>query len=175
MAHRVVRLGKINLVVGDLDESLAFWTSVFQARPLRRRGGGTIGKVAGDRGDFFGASIELGGFVVDLAQPDDPDGVLAGVLATRGEGFLSLCLEVEDFWDSADWFAEHGLDVVNRVTMMGNKIGFIPAEQCHGVLVEIIERPAWWTREDSALDGAALAQVQALIADGQNVLRPLLR
>ncbi len=31
MAHRMVRLGKINFVVADLDESVGFWRDIFGA------------------------------------------------------------------------------------------------------------------------------------------------
>jgi hypothetical protein len=101
--------------------------------------------------------------------------MLGAILAQRGEGFLSICLEVEDFWGSVDWFEDHGLDVVNRVEMMGNKVGFIPPEQCHGILVEIIERPWWWTWDDAELTNEALHEIARLVQAGEGFPRPLER
>ena len=175
MAHRITRLGKINFVVEDLDASVAFWRDVFGARELRRRGNTTIGKTGENEAEFGGANIELGGLVVDLAQPNNPEGMLGAILASKGEGFLSLCLEVEDFWDSVDWFEAHGLTLVNTVEMMDNKVGFIPPDQCHGILVEIIQRPWWWTWEDSQLTNEALTEIGRLAQAGKGYPQPLER
>lgn len=175
MAHRITKLGKINFVVADLDESVGFWRDIFGAKELRRRGNTTIGRTGDDTAEFGGANIDLGGLVVDLAQPNTKSGVLGEILAQRGEGFLSICLEVEDFWDSVDWFAEHGLTVTNMVQMMDNRVGFIPPDQCHGILVEIIQRPWWWTWDDAELTNDALHEIAGLIQDGQGYPQPLER
>ncbi len=175
MAHRIIRLGKINFVVADLDESVAFWRDVFGATELRRRGNTTIGRTGDDAAEFGGANIELGGLVIDLAQPNTTDGMLGAILATKGEGFLSICLEVENFWDSVDWFEAHGLTVVNTVEMMDNQVGFIPPEQCHGILVELIQRPLWWTWDDSQLTNDALTEIARLAQAGKGFPQPLVR
>lgn len=175
MAHRITKLGKINLVVADLDESVGFWCDVFGAKQLRRRGNTTIGRTGEDQAEFGGANIDLGGLVIDLAQPNGGQGVLGAILAERGEGFLSLCLEVEDFWDSVDWFATHGLTVTNTVQMMDNKVGFIPPDRCHGILVEIIQRPSWWTWDDRELTNEALHEVARLVQAGHGFPQPLAR
>ncbi len=175
MAHRITKLGKVNFVVADLDESIGFWRDVFGAKELRRRGNTTIGKTGEGEAEFGGANIELGGFVIDLAQPNTTDGLLGKMLAEKGEGFLSICLEVEDFWDSVDWFETHGLTLVNTVEMMDNKVGFIPPEQCHGILVEIIERPWWWTWDDAELTSDALQEIAGLVQDGKSYPRRLER
>jgi catechol 2,3-dioxygenase-like lactoylglutathione lyase family enzyme len=173
VAHRITRLGKINFVVADLDESISFWRDIFGAKELRRRGNTTIGKTGENQAEFGGANIDLGGLVVDLAQPNTEHGALGQILATRGEGFLSICLEVEDFWDSVDWFESHGLPVGNMVEMMDNKVGFISPEKCHGILVEIIQRPWWWTWDDSELTNDALQEIGQLVQDGKGYPQPL--
>lgn len=175
MAHRITKLGKINFVVADLDESIGFWRDIFGAKELRRRGNTTIGKTGDGEADFGGANIDLGGLVVDLAQPNNAGGLLGSMLTEKGEGFLSICLEVEDFWDSVDWFESHGLTVTNTVEMMDNRVGFIPSEQCHGIVVEIIQRPWWWTWDDAQLTNDALVEVARLVQDGKGFPQPLVR
>jgi methylmalonyl-CoA/ethylmalonyl-CoA epimerase len=175
MAHRITKLGKINFAVADLDESVAFWRDVFGARELRRRGNVNVGRTGDDTAEFAGANIELGGLVIDLAQPNDADGMLGRIFAERGEGFLSMCIEVEDFWDSADWFSAHGLSLAYTVQMMDNKVGFYPPEECHGVLVEMIERPWWWTWDDAEFTNDALLEVARLAQEGKGYPQPLER
>lgn len=64
MAHRITKLGKINFVVADLDESVGSWRDMFGAKELRRRGNTTIGRTGEDQAEFGGANIDLGGLVI---------------------------------------------------------------------------------------------------------------
>lgn len=173
MAHRILRMGKINFVVADLDRALDFFEATFQGERLRRRGDFTAGKRDDGGSDFAGANVRLGGMVVDLVTPNVAESPLGRRLAAKGEGFVSVCFEVESFEDSVAFFASRGLDVVHRIEIMDNKIGFIPPEQCHGVMVEIIERPSWWTWRDEDLTADGLARIQELLAQGKGRPTPI--
>lgn len=59
--------------------------------------------------------------------------------------------------------------------MMGNKVGFLPPARCHGILVELIERPGRWTWDDAELTAEAKAEIARLKADGRDKPRPLAR
>ena len=167
MAHRILRMGKLNVGVADLDRALDFFEDAFQAERLRRRGDFTAGRRADGTSAFSGANMRLGGMVVDFVSPNTPESPLGRLLASRGEGLLSICFEVEHFGDSVAFFEARGLQVVDKIEIMDNKIGFIRPEQCHGVMVEIIERPSWWTWRDEDLTPEAMVRIQELIAQGK--------
>jgi methylmalonyl-CoA/ethylmalonyl-CoA epimerase len=133
VAHRIIELAKVNLRVLDLDSTVERFSDLLGAEPLQDRGSDTIGA-------FNGATMRLGGAVLDVVSPNDPDGELAKNLARRGEGIDSIAYVVENLEDTAAYLHERGVELVNRQDYHGAKIGFIHPKVNSGVMIELIER-----------------------------------
>ncbi|MDA0366101.1 MAG: VOC family protein [Chloroflexi bacterium] len=133
MAHRILGLAKVNLRVRDLQGTIDRYGDLLGAEPQRDRGSDTIGA-------FNGATMQLGGVVLDVVAPNDPNGALAASIERRGEGIDSIAYFVENLEDTAAHLSERGVELVNRAEYHGSKIGFIHPKQASGVLIELIER-----------------------------------
>ena len=133
MSHQIIELAKVNLRVIDLDSTVERFGDLLGAESRQDRGSDTIGA-------FNGATMRLGGTVLDVVSPNDPDGELAKNLARRGEGIDSIAYIVENPKDRAAYLHERGAELVNRQEYHGAKIGFIHPKVNSGVMIELIER-----------------------------------
>lgn len=133
MAHRILGLAKVNMRVLDLHGTIDRFGDLLGAEPAHDRGSDTIG-------DFDGATMRLGGIVLDVVAPNKPDGALAKSIERRGEGIDSLAFLVENLDDTAAHLSERGVELINRTDYHGAKIGFIHPKQASGMLIELIER-----------------------------------
>ncbi len=133
MAHRIIELAKVNLRVLDLDSTVERLGDLLGAEPVRDRGSDTIGA-------FNGATVRLGGAVLDVVSPNDPSGELAKNIERRGEGIDSIAYVVENLADTAAHLRERGVELVNQHEYHGAKIGFIHPKLNSGVMIELIER-----------------------------------
>lgn len=133
MGHRVKQFVKVNVRVKDLQDAIGFFEGTFGAKLIKNRGSDTIG-------DFDGATVDLGGVVLDLVAPNKPDGALARSIEKRGEGLDSLVYQVDNLEDTAAALKSRGIPLINRHEYHGHKIGFIHPRDAHGILIELIER-----------------------------------
>jgi methylmalonyl-CoA/ethylmalonyl-CoA epimerase len=125
------RIHHVALVVRDLDAALGLYRDVLGlpvslVLPIERDGV-TI------------AFLPVGESSIELVQPTDPDTGVARFLASRGEGFHHVCLEVTDL-----------------AATLG-PVAFLHPRSCHGVLVELIEAPGGQAWEELGLGEAAPA------------------
>ena len=104
--------------------------------------GGTLIHNRGDAtiGDFDGATLDLGGAVIDFVAPNTPDGQLAKASEKRGQGLDSIAFEVENLEDTAAALKQKGIALINRHEIRGNKVGFVHPKDAFGMLIELIER-----------------------------------
>ena len=133
MARRIIELAKINLRVLDLDGTIERFSDLLGAEPGRNRGSDTIGA-------FNGATVRLGGAMLDVVSPNDPDGELAKNIERRGEGIDSIAYVVENLDDTAAHLAARGVELINRHEYHGAKVAFIHPKINSGVMIELIER-----------------------------------
>ena len=73
---------------------------------------------------------------------------MARFLATKGEGFHHVCLEVADLAESLTRLAIDGVELIDTAPRRGAEgpVAFLHPRSCGGVLVELIEAPggpAW--------------------------------
>lgn len=125
-------LMKVNVRVRSMKKAMEFLQNVLGAEPMHDRGSDTIG-------DFNGATVKLGNLVLDVMAPNDPEGALARSIDKRGEGLDSICLQVKSFDDVEKSLAEHGIELVNKHVLHGNKVGFIHPRDALGMVIELIE------------------------------------
>jgi methylmalonyl-CoA/ethylmalonyl-CoA epimerase len=94
------------------------------------------------------AFLGIGESKVELVQPTDPTTGVARFLESKGEGFHHVCFEAPDLDATLDDLAGLGVELIDRQARKGAEgpVAFLHPRSCHGVLVELIERPggpAW--------------------------------
>lgn len=94
------------------------------------------------------AFLPVGESNIELVEPTDPATGVARFLASRGEGFHHLCLEVDDVAAELDRLRADGVELIDQAPRRGAEgpVAFIHPRSCNGVLIELIEAvggPAW--------------------------------
>jgi len=94
------------------------------------------------------AFLGVGESKIELVEPTDDTTGVARFLASRGEGFHHVCLEVADVDAELLRLAAAGVELIDTAARRGAEgpVAFIHPRSCHGVLVELIEAPggpAW--------------------------------
>ena len=134
------RVHHVALVVGSIDDSLGLWRD---ALGLQLE---TVMEIESDRVRI--AFLGVGESKVELVEPTDDTTGVARFLATKGEGFHHVCLEVADLAHALQALAADGIELIDAAPRRGAEgpVAFLHPRSCHGVLVELIEAPggrAW--------------------------------
>ena len=134
------RVHHVAVVVRDLEAALGFYRDLL-ALELE-----LVLPIETDRVNI--AFLGVGESKIELVQPTDDSTGVARFLATRGEGFHHVCLEVGDVDAELSRLAAAGVELIDTQARRGAEgpVAFIHPRSCHGVLVELIEAaggPAW--------------------------------
>jgi methylmalonyl-CoA/ethylmalonyl-CoA epimerase len=131
-----VELGRIHHVavaVQDLDEALATYERLFDARVEAR------GRME-DQG-VEAAYLRVGGGRVELVTPLADDTPVGRFLAKRGPGMHHMAFEVEDVSSAIGDLAARGAEVIDEVPregLGGHRVAFVHPDSWHGVLTEVV-------------------------------------
>jgi methylmalonyl-CoA epimerase len=136
------RVHHVAVVVRDLEAALAFY---------RERLGMPVELVLPIASDGVTiAFLPVGESKIELVMPTDESTGVARFLASRGEGFHHVCLEVADIAVELGRLAEQGVELIDQTARRGAEgpVAFVHPRSCHGVLVELIEAPGGpaWSR-----------------------------
>jgi methylmalonyl-CoA/ethylmalonyl-CoA epimerase len=88
------------------------------------------------------AFFSTGNTKVELLESTDPDGVIAGFIAKKGEGMHHIAFEVPDIRVEMERLANEGFQILNPEPKMGadNKlVCFLHPKSTNGVLVELCQ------------------------------------
>jgi methylmalonyl-CoA epimerase len=137
------RIGKIHhvaLVVTSIDASLGLWR---EALGLELE---TVMDIPDDRVQI--AFLGVGESKIELVEPTDDTTGVARFLASKGEGFHHVCLEVANLAETLLRLEIDGIELIDSAPRRGAEgpVAFLHPRSCHGVLVELIEAPggpAW--------------------------------
>jgi methylmalonyl-CoA epimerase len=134
------RVHHVALVVGSVDDSLGLWRD---ALGLELE---TVMDIGSDHVRI--AFLGVGASKVELVEPTDDSTGVARFLASKGEGFHHVCLEVPDLAVALDVLGADGIELIDTAPRRGAEgpVAFLHPRSCHGVLVELIEAPggpAW--------------------------------
>ena len=134
----VKSLDHIVFIVKSLEEAGADWEAALGLtveQRLEPEGLGVLGLTPVGEPDAGSAFIEL-------AQPAGSEGRVAELLAERGEGMLSISIEVDDIDAAVAELKSKGVEVAAAVAgpLPETRIARIPADAAHGVPVQLIER-----------------------------------
>lgn len=134
------RVHHVAVVVRDLEAAIAFYRDTLRL-PLE-----LILPIEAD--GVIIAFLTAGESKIELVQPTDESTGVARFLASRGEGFHHVCLEVPDLRAELERLAAAGAQLIDTSPRRGAEgpVAFIHPSSGHGVLVELIEAPggpAW--------------------------------
>ena len=140
IAGRPTRVHHVAVVVRDMDAALATYRDQLRL-PLD-----VLLPIESDGVRI--AFLPVGESSIELVEPTDESTGVARFLASRGEGFHHVCLEVDDVAAELDRLASNGIELIDKAPRRGAEgpVAFIHPRSCHGVLVELIEAaggPAW--------------------------------
>ena len=134
------RIHHVATVVKDIDAAVRFHADVL-GLPLEQ-----IADVPSQEVRI--AFLTAGDSKIELVAPTNSTSGVARFLASKGEGFHHLCLEVTDIDAELQRLASAGVQLINSVAVEGveGPVAFLHPKSCHGILVELIEAPggpAW--------------------------------
>jgi methylmalonyl-CoA epimerase len=138
------RIGKVHhvaLIVSSIEASLELW------RDALGLGLETVMDIPDDRVRI--AFLGVGESKIELVEPTDDTTGVARFLASKGEGFHHVCLEVPNLAEALLRLEIDGIELIDSAPRRGAEgpVAFLHPRSCHGVLVELIEAPGGpsWT------------------------------
>jgi methylmalonyl-CoA/ethylmalonyl-CoA epimerase len=133
--HRIGRIHHVAVVVRDLPASLGFYREILGLEL------DVVQEMAHDRVRI--AFLPIGESKLELVEPLDTTTGVARFLASKGEGFHHVCLEVADLAASLTRLAIDGIELIDSAPRKGAEgpVAFLHPRSCGGVLVELIEAP----------------------------------
>ena len=143
LPHHIRSVGRVHhvaVVVGSLDAALGFYRDTLGLAP------GPVVPIPSDRVRI--AFLPVGEVKIELVEPTDDSTGVARFLASRGEGFHHICLEVPDISSALTRLGLDAVELIDTAPRPGAEgpVAFLHPRSCHGVLVELIEAPggpAW--------------------------------
>lgn len=123
----------LGVAVSDLDEAIAMYERLFDARLERRDSLGEQGVMA--------ASLLIGDSRLELVAPTGEDTHVGRFLAKRGPGMHHVALETDDVHEAIEELAAAGaqlIDEVPRRGLFGLEVAFVHPSSVHGVLTEVV-------------------------------------
>jgi methylmalonyl-CoA/ethylmalonyl-CoA epimerase len=133
------KISHIGVLVHDADAATARWTESFGFKKFEDR---TI-EVEGIRSVFISVGGTWDEMVIEIMEPLDKSNMnnaLSRRLATAGEGFYHLCLDVEDVEGSGQELAARGMTVMTRdpIDPAASSRWLVHPRDANGVMVEAL-------------------------------------
>lgn len=129
-----MRLDHVGVVVGDLDDAVAMYTTTFGMRVTHRASNEKLGITA--------AFLDMGNGEIELIAPTRDDSMVSKFLAERGPGLHHVAYAVPDIRKALADARAGGLELVDeepRIGLHGLPIAFIHPRSVGGVLTEYVE------------------------------------
>ncbi|MGH2747363.1 MAG: methylmalonyl-CoA epimerase [Actinomycetota bacterium] len=131
------RLEHVALAVADLDAALSHYREVWGLEVSER-------ERVEDQG-VEEAMLPLGESHIQLLAPTGPDTTVGKFIARRGEGLHHIAYEVDDLDAVLAELKAKGVRLIDEAPRRGGRddmIAFVHPGGNHGLLVELIQRPA---------------------------------
>ena len=140
------RLDHIGIAVHSIEKARVFFEEVLGAKHRQTHDH--------DSGDFRLGLFDLHDFCIELLEPINPDGFLAGFLDKRGEGFHHLTLQTPDVENKTRDMESRGIRIVDKHFDDPKSVdAFISPRSAHGLLIQLgqtpgpLNNPPYWEIE----------------------------
>jgi methylmalonyl-CoA epimerase len=123
----------VGMAVRDLDEAIATYAKLFDARVEHR--------AALEPDEVEAAFVLVGGGRVELLAPTADDSPVGRFLAKRGPGMHHVAYEADDVRAALVELAASGaelIDLAPRPGLLGLEVAFVHPDAVHGVLTEVV-------------------------------------
>lgn len=130
---RVRGIHHVGVAVSDLDEAIATYERLFDARVEER------GTLAGQ--GVEAVSLLVGESRVELIAPTGEDTPVGRFLAHRGSGLHHVAYETDDVGEALGDLAAAGVELIDespRQGLFGLEVAFVHPDAVHGVLTEVV-------------------------------------
>jgi len=136
------KISHIGVLVHDAGRATTLWTDSFGLKKVEER---TI-DVEGIRSVFLSVGGTWDEMVIEIMEPLDKanmDNALSKRLATVGEGFYHLCIEVDDVEASGKELVARDMTVLMRDPISAEASGrwLVHPKDANGVMVEALSGP----------------------------------
>ncbi len=133
------KISHIGVLVHDADAAVKHWTETFGLTKFDDR---RI-EVEGIRSVFISVGGTFDEMVIEIMEPLDKsnmDNALSKRLATVGEGFYHLCIEVDDVEASGAALRKRGMTVMMRdpIDARASRRWLVHPKDANGVMVEAL-------------------------------------
>jgi methylmalonyl-CoA/ethylmalonyl-CoA epimerase len=131
------KIEHIALAVEDLEATIAHYRDVWGIEAVHR-------ERVEDQG-VEEVMLPVGDTFLQLLGATGPDTIVARFLARRGEGLHHIAYEVDDLEGALASLKERGVRLIDEVPRHGARdqlVAFVDPKSNHGLLVELIQRPA---------------------------------
>jgi len=130
---RVRGIHHVGVAVSDLEEAIATYERLFDARLERRD--------ALEEQGVEAASLLVGESRVELLVPTGDDTPVGRFLAKRGPGMHHVALETDDVAAALEDLVAAGAKLIDeepRRGLFGLEVAFVHPDAVHGVLTEVV-------------------------------------
>jgi len=130
---RVRGIHHVGVAVSDLEEAIATYERLFDARLERRD--------ALEEQGVEAASLLVGESRVELLVPTGDDTPVGRFLAKRGPGMHHVALETDDVAAALEDLVAAGVKLIDeepRRGLFGLEVAFVHPDAVHGVLTEVV-------------------------------------
>ena len=136
------KISHIGILVHDADRATQLWTDAFGMKKFEDR----IIEVEGIRSVFVSVGGTWDEMVIEIMEPLDKanmDNALSKRLATVGEGFYHLCIEVDDVEASGKELTARDMTVLMRepISAEASTRWLVHPKDANGVMVEALSGP----------------------------------
>lgn len=128
----MIRVEHIGIAVKELAISIPLYEKLLNSQCYKRE------EVVSEK--VTTAFLKTGTTKIELLESTDPDGVIAGFIANKGEGIHHIAFEVEDIEREMERLKNEGFRLLNDRPKAGadNKlVCFLHPKSTNGVLVEL--------------------------------------
>ncbi|WP_114167169.1 VOC family protein [Exiguobacterium sp. TNDT2] len=126
------------IAVRDLDEAIAFYTTVLQGELVDRYTNTAVGV------ETEIAVIHVGDDVIELLLPTSPTSPIARFMKARGKGVHHIAYRVDDLTQSIASLKQEGISFLEdtlRTTAKGRRLIYMDPRHSGGVIVELCDYP----------------------------------
>ena len=133
--HKLGPIHHVAFVVRAMPDALRFWCDTMGLAA------GPVVPIPADRVNI--AFLSIGTVRIELVEPTDDSTGVARFLASRGEGFHHVCVEVQDIVATLTRLSIEGVELIDTMPRRGadGPVAFLHPRSSNGVLVELIEAP----------------------------------